>query len=349
MKSAALELGKHGITVNALIPGLIDTPLTRHKERYEQVLQEAGKPTGSPVMEEEARKTMGKSPLGVPWIEPEAVAPVVVLLASRGAYGVGCHLTMLQAGTAPQHRIIGVVLESWWLMAQLELSRAVCRHVSPYQEPRGRPLMAEELANNMWLSCGLAFVGGYADAASFILAKTCTGHVTGNFVLTAISIAGRDWPTCFRRLLAIALFLTGILLSVTLERLVAKQPTWSFLPAVMGLEIVLIALAYYALDFASGRRARTLCRLHGSCTGPAKWGSASSQRDQRPHDVCYGDAHQFAYRRSQKIHFSRRRQSQNPIQQSACSAGFGWPLYWGPHWGPRWCFILKSAESSGPH
>ena len=86
MKSAALELGKHGITVNALIPGLIDTPLTRHKERYEQVLQEAGKPTGSPVMEEEARKIlMGKSPLGVPWIEPEAVAPVVVFLASDAA------------------------------------------------------------------------------------------------------------------------------------------------------------------------------------------------------------------------------------------------------------------------
>jgi NAD(P)-dependent dehydrogenase (short-subunit alcohol dehydrogenase family) len=34
MKSAALELGKYKITVNALVPGLIDTPLTRHEERY---------------------------------------------------------------------------------------------------------------------------------------------------------------------------------------------------------------------------------------------------------------------------------------------------------------------------
>jgi len=32
-----------------------------------------------------------------------------------------------------------------------------------------------------WLSFGLAFVGGYGDAASFVLAKTSTGHVTGNF------------------------------------------------------------------------------------------------------------------------------------------------------------------------
>ena len=106
--------------------------------------------------------------------------------------------------------------------------------------------MSEECCHNAWLSFGLAFVGGYGDAASFILAKTFTGHLTGNFVLTAISIDGHDWPTFFRRILAIALFLTGILLSVTLERLVARKPSWSLLPTVMGLEIILISLAYFA-------------------------------------------------------------------------------------------------------
>jgi NAD(P)-dependent dehydrogenase (short-subunit alcohol dehydrogenase family) len=88
MKSAALELGSHHITVNAVIPGLIDTPLTRHEERYAQVLQDAGKqPTGSSSKdEEEARRVLiAKTPLGVPWIEPEDVASVVVFLASDAA------------------------------------------------------------------------------------------------------------------------------------------------------------------------------------------------------------------------------------------------------------------------
>jgi uncharacterized membrane protein YoaK (UPF0700 family) len=38
-------------------------------------------------------------------------------------------------------------------------------------------------------SFGLAFFGGFGDAASFVLAKTFTGHVTGNLVLTAIVVA----------------------------------------------------------------------------------------------------------------------------------------------------------------
>ena len=88
MKSAAMELGAHKITVNALIPGLIDTPLTRHEDRYAQALETAGKdPTGDVAKDEEAARSglAAKSPLGAPWIEPEDVAPMVVFLASDEA------------------------------------------------------------------------------------------------------------------------------------------------------------------------------------------------------------------------------------------------------------------------
>jgi NAD(P)-dependent dehydrogenase (short-subunit alcohol dehydrogenase family) len=86
MKSAALELGEYGITVNAIIPGLIDTPLTRHRDRYAQAADEFKSKNSTAELETEAKKKLiEKSPLGIPWIEPEAIAPVVVFLASDDA------------------------------------------------------------------------------------------------------------------------------------------------------------------------------------------------------------------------------------------------------------------------
>jgi NAD(P)-dependent dehydrogenase (short-subunit alcohol dehydrogenase family) len=88
MKSAALDLGKYGITVNAVIPGLTTTALTRHEDRYAQIIRTGGhEPTGD-VAEDEvtaANAQRAKLPLGVPWVEPEDIAPLVVFLASEEA------------------------------------------------------------------------------------------------------------------------------------------------------------------------------------------------------------------------------------------------------------------------
>jgi NAD(P)-dependent dehydrogenase (short-subunit alcohol dehydrogenase family) len=88
MKSAALELGAHNITVNAVIPGLTDTALTRHEDRYAQAISEAGQlPSGDMANDERTAIELlkAKTPLGVAWIEPEDVAPLVVFLASDQA------------------------------------------------------------------------------------------------------------------------------------------------------------------------------------------------------------------------------------------------------------------------
>lgn len=86
MKSAAMELGSHGVTVNAVIPGLVDTALTRYEKRYREAIGEtqADPPqTPSPEQAWTARKT--QVPLKVGWLEPEDIAPAAVFLASDAA------------------------------------------------------------------------------------------------------------------------------------------------------------------------------------------------------------------------------------------------------------------------
>jgi uncharacterized membrane protein YoaK (UPF0700 family) len=101
-----------------------------------------------------------------------------------------------------------------------------------------------------WLSYGLAFVGGYGDAASFVLAKTFTGHVTGNLVLAAIAVAAHEWRAALGHLSAIVSFLIGIFVSALIARLLKAWSSWPLLPTVMGIEVILILGASSAL--ASG-------------------------------------------------------------------------------------------------
>jgi uncharacterized membrane protein YoaK (UPF0700 family) len=106
----------------------------------------------------------------------------------------------------------------------------------------------------MWLSFGLAFVGGYCDAAGFVLAKAFTGHVTGNLVLGAIAVVAHDWKSMVASLSAIVTFLIGVVLSMLVARPLKARLSWPVLPTVMGIEVILIVAA--SLAFASGMAAR---------------------------------------------------------------------------------------------
>jgi uncharacterized membrane protein YoaK (UPF0700 family) len=97
------------------------------------------------------------------------------------------------------------------------------------------------------LSFGLAFVGGYGDAASFVLAKTFTGHVTGNLVLAAIAVAAHEWRAALGHLSAIVTFLMGIFVSALIVRPLKAWSSWPFLPTIMGMEVILIVAASLAL------------------------------------------------------------------------------------------------------
>jgi len=87
---------------------------------------------------------------------------------------------------------------------------------------------------DMWLSLSLAFVGGYGDAASFVLVKTFTGHITGNLVLAAIAVAAHDWRAMLGPLSAVVTFLIAIFVSVLVVRPLKAWSSWPLLPAIMG-------------------------------------------------------------------------------------------------------------------
>jgi hypothetical protein len=92
-------------------------------------------------------------------------------------------------------------------------------------------------------SIGLAFVGGYADASSYLLARTFTGHLTGNCVLAAVSAASKDWYLALNRLMAVVVFLGGVLFSLILTRFAPVRLRQSSLAIAMFIEVLLFLSA----------------------------------------------------------------------------------------------------------
>jgi NAD(P)-dependent dehydrogenase (short-subunit alcohol dehydrogenase family) len=86
MKSAALEFGQYGITVNAVIPGLVDTPLTRYYKRLSESMAETGrKPVAKPSPQEAWDVRAPTVALKVGWLQSDDISPAAVFLASDAA------------------------------------------------------------------------------------------------------------------------------------------------------------------------------------------------------------------------------------------------------------------------
>ena len=86
MKSAAMELGEYNITVNALIPGLVDTALTRYDKRLSETISETGRPKDEHPSPQKAWDIRAPTvPLKIGWLQPDDISPAAVFLASDAA------------------------------------------------------------------------------------------------------------------------------------------------------------------------------------------------------------------------------------------------------------------------
>lgn len=83
-KSLALEVAQEGITVNAILPTTVKTPMIMHDAMYQLFRPDLEAPTADDM----APILSMLNAQGVPWVEPEAISEGVLFLVSEKAHRV---------------------------------------------------------------------------------------------------------------------------------------------------------------------------------------------------------------------------------------------------------------------
>jgi SDR family mycofactocin-dependent oxidoreductase len=101
VKSAALEVALDGITVNAVCPSAVNTPMGSNPIAWRQALP--GDPNPTKEKFEAKMRAHPMLPQGVPWVEPEEVSEPVLFLASEAARHITGSVIDIQAGAAARN------------------------------------------------------------------------------------------------------------------------------------------------------------------------------------------------------------------------------------------------------
>ncbi|MBK4738850.1 SDR family NAD(P)-dependent oxidoreductase [Noviherbaspirillum pedocola] len=106
MKSVSLEMADHGITVNCVEPGLVDTLLTRNPTRLRGAVKETQhteEAPQNPPVDEVAKMLARQNPMHIPWLQPQDIAPVALFLASDEAYRISGATYDVTAGDSARY------------------------------------------------------------------------------------------------------------------------------------------------------------------------------------------------------------------------------------------------------
>lgn len=98
-KNAALDLAPHGITVNVVCPGSVNTAIAVNDHLMRAFLPDISNPT----LDDFAAKMREFHPQGVPWVEPEDVSAMVLFPASDAARHITGDVFTVSAGMMAQN------------------------------------------------------------------------------------------------------------------------------------------------------------------------------------------------------------------------------------------------------